>query len=296
MSDREKLLLVLLRELGGSVGSLDFQKLLFLYCKGIERIPSYEFVPYRFGGFSFSSYDDRRRLIRNGLLEENDLHWVLTAEGRKAAELDQSIRKRIEAFCGQVKGLRGDKLIAKVYRMYPYYTIRSEIADRILAEDGPALEAIKSATPSSSPGVCTIGYEGKSLDAYLNSLIRNGVTVLCDVRRNPLSRKPGFSKKSLQKACAGVRIRYEHLPELGIASEERRDLKTQADYDALFATYRHSTLPAAQSYLEMILSWVSNGDRVALTCFELLPVQCHRHCVAEALGRMASRSLALSHL
>lgn len=44
-------------------------------------------------------------------------------------------------------------------------------------------------------------------------------------------------KGTLSKACEGVGIRYEHLPELGIASDERRNLETQADYDALFAQY-----------------------------------------------------------
>ena len=35
-----------------------------------------------------------------------------------------------------------------------------------------------------SPGLCTIGYEGRTLENYLNRLIRDGVTQLCDVRRN----------------------------------------------------------------------------------------------------------------
>jgi uncharacterized protein (DUF488 family) len=142
----------------------------------------------------------------------------------------------------------------------------------------------------------TIGYEGRSLESYLNELLRAAVTVLCDVRRNPLSRKYGFSKGTLSKACEGVGIRYAHLPELGIASEQRRELHTQADYDALFADYEREGLPQRGAALETIHAWVAAGERVALTCFERLPQQCHRHCVAEALERMGGAKLAPQHL
>ena len=86
-------------------------------------------------------------------------------------------------------------------------------------------------------GVVTIGYEQRSLEAYLNELLRAGVTLVFDVRRNPLSRKYGFSKGTLSNACEGLGIAYAHVPELGIASEDRRGLTTQADYDGLFASY-----------------------------------------------------------
>ena len=56
--DRQKRVLALVDALGGEVGNLDFQKLLFLYCREVEETPSYEFVPYKFGGFSFTSYVD----------------------------------------------------------------------------------------------------------------------------------------------------------------------------------------------------------------------------------------------
>jgi uncharacterized protein (DUF488 family) len=102
---------------------------------------------------------------------------------------------------------------------------------------------------------------------------------LCDVRRNHLSRKYGFSKSTLRHACEGVGIHYEHLPELGIASEKRHEVQTQADYDALFAEYAPQSLPRQRAALE-ILDLVAAGKRV--TCFERAPQRCHRHCVAES--------------
>jgi hypothetical protein len=295
--DRQKRLLALLNALGGSVGSLDFQKLLFLYCQEVEEVPSYEFVPYRFGGFSFTSYADKRKLIASGLLEDEERSWKLTEAGRQAVTLTGTVRMKMDQFSRQRAGLRGDALVAEAYRKHPWHATRSEMAERVLAGDAAALAAIEAARPAAGqPGVCTIGYEGKSLEDYLNRLLRQGVTLLCDVRRNPLSRKYGFSKGTLSKGCEGVGIRYEHLPELGISSDDRRELHTQADYDALFATYERDSLPQQTAALERIRAWVAAGERVALTCYELLPHQCHRHCVAEALEQQFGQTFSPTHL
>lgn len=288
--DRQKRLLALLDALGGEVGGLDFQKLLFLYCREVEESPAYEFVPYRFGGFSFTSYADKRRLIQHGLLADEERVWKLTPAGRAAAKVAPMVRMRMDQFARRQSGVRGDALVAEVYRRHPYYAIRSEMAERLLAGDARARAGIAAARPPvGQPGLCTIGYEGSSLEGYLNRLLHAGVTLLCDVRRNPLSRKYGFSKSTLSKGCEGVGIRYEHLPELGIASEERRELHTQADYDVLFAVYERESLPRQTEALAKISGWIAAGDRVALTCFERLPAQCHRHCVAEALERATGK-------
>ena len=85
--DRQRRLLALLDAHGGEVGNLDFQKLLFLYCLQVEEIPVYEFVPYKFGGFSFTSYADRRRLTEQGLLLDEDRIWRLTLLGKTAANV-----------------------------------------------------------------------------------------------------------------------------------------------------------------------------------------------------------------
>ena len=192
--------------------------------------------------------------------------------------------------------MRGNALIVEQYRRHPYYATQSEILEKLRLEP-EALARIAAAKPKHQPaGLVTIGYEGRSLESYLNELLRDGVTLLCDVRRNPLSRKYGFSKGTLSKACEGVGIRYEHLPELGIASEQRQELDTQADYDALFAEYERESLPKQRAALDKIRGWVAAGERVALTCFERLPQQCHRHCVAEALEQMSGAKLRAHHL
>jgi hypothetical protein len=294
--ERQRLLLTLLDAVGEPVGHTDFQKLLFLYTRECETAPSYDFVPYKFGAFSFTSYADKRKLIAEGLLAEDDQNWRLTDAGRTVAQRQGVESLRVAGFCRQYSRLRGNALIVRQYRRHPYYATRSEILDKLRLEL-EALARIAAVKPRrQSAGLVTIGYEGRSLESYLNELLRGGVSLLCDVRRNPLSRKYGFSKRTLSKACEGVGIRYEHLPELGIASEQRRELHTQADYDALFAEYKGGSLPRQRAALDTIRGWVAAGERVALTCFERLPQQCHRHCVAEALERIGGGQLKAHHL
>jgi uncharacterized protein (DUF488 family) len=293
--DRQKKILALIDALGGWIGNRDFQKLLFLYCRDSGETQLYEFIPYKYGAFSFTSYADRRRLIEKGLLADEEHMWRLTAEGRAAVAGSGNLN--FYGFVKRYSGLRGDALVAETYRRFPYYAIRSEIIDNVLVNDQAAVQAIDRVRPCvGAPGLCTIGYEGRSLEGYLNTLIRDGVSLLCDVRLNPLSRKYGFSKKTLAKGCEGVGIRYEHMPELGIASEERKDLKSQADYDALFATYRRDKLPTQRKALLKIKEWMDEGYRVALTCYERLPEHCHRGCVAEALEHQFGGLCAPRHL
>lgn len=294
--ERQRVLLTLLDALGGSVAPTDFQKLLFLYTQE-EESPSYEFVPYKFGCFSFSTYADKRRLIEKGLLADEADEWRLTEEGQAMAR-KRPVKPLVAArFSRAHAALRGNPLIAEVYRRYPYYATRSRIVDKVL--DSPTDRgrvAAERPVRREGGGLMTIGYEGKCLESYLNQLLKAGVTLLCDVRRNPLSRKYGFSRSTLKTSCESLEIRYEHLPELGIASESRKELKTQADYDALFDEYERDSLPKQDGALAKIRGWIGEGECVALTCFELHPHQCHRHCVAEALEGLAAGELRATHL
>ena len=293
---RQRLLLGLLDAIGGDASNTDFQKLLFLYCKEHSAHTAtethkglYDFVPYRYGAFSFTSYADRRRLVDWGLLADDDQKWVLTEDGSKIAR--ESENNSIRAFANRYRNLRGNALVANTYRRYPYYAIRSEIAEQVLQEDRPTLERIESTRPKATPSrLFTIGYEGRTLESYLNLLIREGATLLCDVRRNAISRKYGFSKTTLERACSGVGIRYGHLPELGIESQRRRGLKTEADFKTLFKTYEQTILPDQGDALERIRAWMRADESVALTCFELEAGLCHRHYVANALENITNQA------
>ncbi|PKN22752.1 MAG: hypothetical protein CVU65_14820 [Deltaproteobacteria bacterium HGW-Deltaproteobacteria-22] len=295
---RQKTMLALLDALGGDVAALDFQKLLFLYSQEVETEPSYEFVPYKFGGFSFTSYADKRKLQELGILDGDAQRFRLTQDWReRLGRTVVSTDLEMIGFAKKYENLRGNDLVGDVYRRYPWWATRSQIARKVLSGDAPALAAIEGAMPSKAPaGLCSIGYEGHTIESYVNTLLKAGVTLLCDVRKNPISRKYGFSRTTLSHACEEVGIAYRHLPQLGIESSERRDLHAQADYDALFTRYGHVTLPQAVGQLEQIAAWIREGSRVAVTCYERDPAQCHRTLVAGVVLKRLPTTGALVNL
>lgn len=295
--ERQKLLISMLDTLGGQVGATDFQKLLFLYTREFENGATYDFVPYKRGCFSFTSYADKRKLIDRGYLSDDDNFWKLTEEGKSIARQSPRARASLDLFRQRYGTLRGNSLIGEVYKRYPYFAVRSEFVDEVVKNEADR-ERIEGARPAvQMPGLLSIGYEGKTLESYLNQLLKAGVSLLCDVRRNPLSRKYGFSKKTLSHACQGVGIRYEHLAELGIASAERKNLQNQDDYERLFAVYEADTLRHQTAAVGKIHQWITQGkQRVALTCYELNPRQCHRLRVARAVEACLGKEHKTEHL
>lgn len=77
----------------------------------------------------------------------------------------------------------------------------------------------------------TVGYESTELQLFIDCLIENRVTVLIDVRDFPISRKRGFSKKSLAEALLQAGINYEHWRQLGAPKEIRHELRQTKDWD-----------------------------------------------------------------
>ncbi len=131
----------------------------------------------------------------------------------------------------------------------------------------------------------TLGYEGLTVRQFLDRLQKGRVTLLCDVRRTPISRKKGFSKGPLRRACEALDIRYEHRPEFGIASSERARARSPAARQAMFDRYQRRTLVREAAAVEEIAAWVRAGERVVLTCFEADPAQCHRRRLELTLAR-----------
>ena len=90
---------------------------------------------------------------------------------------------------------------------------------------------------------------------------------MLDVRKNPISRKKGFSKKSLHQNLTRLGVEYIHIRSLGIDSSLRQNLKTASDYKRLFSFYRKDILPFREKELGSILSQLKNNKKVALNLF-----------------------------
>jgi len=134
------------------------------------------------------------------------------------------------------------------------------------------------------PPLYTIGYQGRSLDDFLALLEREEITCVVDVRKNAISRKPGFSKAKLRQELAARGIDYLHLPTMGIESTRRREVKTTADYERLLGYYTDVLLPELDEELERLREPVANMN-TALLCYEADPRICHRRIIAEELER-----------
>jgi len=290
---RQKILLGLIEAFGGRLNNRDLQKYLFLFAQKCQREKSYDFVPYKYGCFSFQSYADRRNLTESGYLAAGD-DWVLNNSGHLKS-LDAGDAQKITAFQKHYASIAGEDLVREVYRGYPYYAINSEIASRLMTDN--ELRKIDDARPQESE-YCffTIGYEGASFENYLNRLIQNNIKLLCDVRRNPLSRKYGFSKSTLSETLKKLGIEYVHIPELGIVSEKRQELNTQADYDRLFCEYERTTLMSADKNLKALFALFKKHKRIAITCFEAQECMCHRGRVAKALTKLPEWDYPLQHI
>lgn len=188
-----------------------------------------------------------------------------------------------------------NELIRYTYQNYPFFAINSKMAKDLLSKTEYS-HVINQRPHKDELSLMTIGYEGLSLEQYIVTLLINDVRVLCDVRKNAYSQKFGFSKNQLAKACEGAGIRYEHIPNLGIISEKRKDLKNQSDYDALFDDYEITTLMYARNELNHLFTLLQNDKRIALTCFEHNPLQCHRSRIAKRLMTIPQCNYTLLNL
>lgn len=291
---RRKVILSLLEVFDNELEKIQLQKLLFLFSRYKTR-KSFDFVPYKFGCYSFQANQDLKTMCKYGITEQNYKSWIKIDPTNYLNQLEKRDKKIISDFRIIYSGKSTDDLIKLTYTRYPYYSINSTIASKYLtSEELKNLDTFRS--EENDITLFTIGYEGISLEHYLNRLIRNNVTVLCDVRRNAMSMKYGFSKSQLKNSCEGVGIEYLHIPEVGIEADKRTQLNNQSDYDTLFEHYRATNLTQTIDFQEKLLDLLIDKRRIALTCFEAEPCQCHRTHLAEAITHLDRFHYNLEHL
>jgi uncharacterized protein (DUF488 family) len=291
---RRKIVLALLQLFDGELEKIRLQKLLFLFTLKQPKA-EYDFIPYRFGCFSHSANADLNTMAMKGILIKTENHYKRTEKAdylKALKDQDRNLLLEVKAHYGKMSS---NALMKHTYIHHPYFAIRSEVAEKILKPE--ELKEVNQATPKGSKTILfTIGYEGISLEAYLNRLLKNDVRILVDVRNNPLSMKYGFSKSQLKTFCAGLGIQYLHFPEVGILSEQRQELNTQTDYDKLFTIYRKNNLVKTKPTQTTILKLLQQHERIALTCFEANICQCHRKHLAEAIEKLPDFNYEVRHI
>jgi uncharacterized protein (DUF488 family) len=124
--------------------------------------------------------------------------------------------------------------------------------------------------------IYSIGYEGLSVAGLVERLQQNRVEELVDVRANPFSRRPGFSKKRLAGSLEAAGIAYRHEPLLGNAF---RDIEDFAAAMELMREHLATGEPAAA--IDRLVA-LADGRRIAVLCLETDQRRCHRQVVLEA--------------
>lgn len=273
----------MLQEAERPLGSLVLTKLFFLLRHEADlakRVAGfYDFVPYKFGPYSFALHNDLAGLKRNGYLEPSGDNWRLgrlVEPGRDwMSELDRSISDAVRHVYSVRGGLKLDDLLKHVYSKYPWFASKSELkrlVPRNIPESKPA-----------SVAVYTAGYQQKTIDTFLSGLLAQGISCIIDVRSNPVSRNYGFAGRTLSTLSGKVGLQYKHFPQLGIPSAERKELNSEEQYVLLFMRYRKTALPREFYSVAQVATLMRTKPSVLL-CYEADPSSCHRSHLADAVS------------
>ena len=280
MLKRQKLILALLEAGEKPLTQTILVKLAFL----MRQHPAlrddstfYDFVPYRFGPFSFALYRELSALQRDSYIDRDEKEIGLNRKTRSLttqaiSDLPSKDSDVVRSVVRRYGRLAQDALIRRVYNEYPWYAVRSELS-HLVPKDVPQVGPAPIA-------VYTVGYEGKSIDAFFDGLLRSGVRALLDVRANPVSRKYGFAGRSLREISGKLALEYSHLPELGIDGANRTALTSFAAYQKLLDRYESQMLPQLTTSVHRLLELIRERPS-ALMCVERDIRCCHR-------GRLAA--------
>lgn len=125
-----------------------------------------------------------------------------------------------------------------------------------------------------------VGYEGQQAEQFVAELRSSGVDVVVDVRLTPISRKRGFSKRSLAEHLESAGIEYEHLRALGNPKDNRAGFAGDTD-DVRAALDRYAALLTDNDAVTALdrIAELATTSRVAVLCFEATDHRCHRQVV-----------------
>lgn len=127
--------------------------------------------------------------------------------------------------------------------------------------------------------IYSVGYQGLTIGSLVERLVGAGVTTLVDVRLNPVSRRPGFSRRQLEGALSDVGISYVHERELGNPLDNRASFQKGNASDGrerMRAILTNGASPALQRVIDL-----AAHNRIALLCVEREHLRCHRAVIAE---------------
>ena len=162
---RRKIILALLELFGRKLSATQLQKYLFLFTRKQQGQCAFDFVPYKYGCFSFQANQDVYTLSKYGYLtitDDETREISLAHPTNYMFELDMFDQQAMRDIYEQFGCLSQNELIRYTYIRYPFYAINSTIAERILTPD-ELQRVVEQRRKFSDIQLFTIGYEGRSL-------------------------------------------------------------------------------------------------------------------------------------
>lgn len=130
----------------------------------------------------------------------------------------------------------------------------------------------------------TVGYEGRTLDQFIEILLNNKIKQLIDVREIAFSRKNGFSKTALAEKLKENHIVYRHFPQLGTPKYIREDYYKSHNFSTLSERFEeHFQTTGAKEVLDDAIG-LASIRKSALMCFERSASKCHRSIIAKKMA------------
>ena len=134
--------------------------------------------------------------------------------------------------------------------------------------------------------IFTVGYEGCDIDYFVSALKKNKIACIIDIRKNPVSRKKGFSKNKLRDALAHEGINYVHFGGLGVPQAWRKAEKAhEITRRKMFSDYVKKIIPVHEVDVEEVIKVARKEKRAALLCYEADASDCHRRYLAEEIKK-----------
>jgi len=140
----------------------------------------------------------------------------------------------------------------------------------------------------------TIGFTKKSAELFFESLKKNNIRTLIDIRLNNVSQLAGYTKKEdlkyfLKKIC---NINYLHITDLAptddILKQYRKKEINWIEYEAIFKDLLNTRHPENFIKPEQL-------DYSCLLCSEHTATHCHRRLVAEHF-KLIYKNINITHI
>jgi hypothetical protein len=274
MLKRRTVLLTLLGALEKPI-TLSRVNLLLALLTDREHAPSYRFIPTKEGPFSIDALHDFRAFEK---AKQITFDGTTITAGAKV-EGDEEIEE-VEATLNTYNKLSDTALLDRALALRPYWGIRT-------GRDDESISAIRTQIANSATALYTLGYEGLSIDTFVNLLLSRNIARVIDVREYPFSRRSEYTAKNLGEALGFAGIVYTGMPEVGIPTKARKAILADKSKEELLIYYEEEILPTIDEEANRVAQMVHQGS-VALICHEEDPRECHR-------SRFSARVVSLDH-